>query len=152
MMQGTDVSGDWTLLAFLTGFLLLLIMLWLWICVFLGFSLSQFPPQLMGCGLEELGVIQKYMYWVLTEVLIFRHWLKFSEFTFVYTHIHVNCDHIYMYYSFCCYLTWHTLDRFCDTEAWYEIAHRQQNISQVTFTRFYRRWEQRLMRKILPFC
>ena len=62
MMQGTDVNGNLTLLAFLTGYLLLLIMLWLRICVFLGFSLSQFPPQLMGCGLEELGVIQKYMY------------------------------------------------------------------------------------------
>ena len=41
-----------------------------------------------------------------------------------------------MYFSPCCYLTWHTLYRFCDAEAWYEITHRQQNISQVTFTRF----------------
>jgi len=47
MMQGTDVNGNLTLLAFLTGYLLLLIMLWLRICVFLGFSLSQFPPQLI---------------------------------------------------------------------------------------------------------
>ena len=74
--------------------------------------------------------------WVFTGVLIFRHWLKFSEFTFVYTH--VNCDHIYMYFSPCCYLTWHTLGRFCDAEVRYEIVHRQQNILQVTFTRFHR--------------
>ena len=43
-----------------------------------------------------------------------------------------------MYFSPCCYLTWHTLGRFCDAEVRYEIAHRQQNILQVTFTRFHR--------------
>ena len=61
MMQGTDVNGNLTLLAFLTGYLLLLIMLWLWICVFLGFSLSQFPPQLMGVVGRVEGDLEIYV-------------------------------------------------------------------------------------------